>query len=192
VAAKFVPQNLATPALNAARRALEASYLDGFGVTAPLEVNARVGKWVSVTTADGLALSLGLNQRDVFVTTEDAPTAAVNPTGPVDSATPVYPTKLALRNTFGLVRILPTNSSAWLGTMTPLTGVFGGSIAIPLADPLPIGVSTVNGVLMQDDTFGQQVGAGFIKIPVRVNQPSGLPVVKFETATINLWNTAQP
>jgi len=142
------------------------SYPDGFGVGTgvdPLPVSARVSKWIPVTTAEALSLSLDLEQREIFV----LPSFAL----PFQ----VYPTKLALRNTFSLVRILPATSVPWTGRVTPSTGLFSGNLTLTA----PATASTVGGVLVQDADFGSQIGVGLIKIPTTTTGVFGTAGIEF-------------
>jgi len=154
------------------------SYRGGFGTGTPLNVSGRVSKWVSMVTAEGLSLALGLPQRELHVTHLDPPEATL-------------PQLLSLRNTFNLVRILPLNSVPSTGTSNASTGTFSGTMTLPAPAPAP-GLkvnATINGVYLQDSNFGTQVGAGLVKIPIfaPVGQPT-LPGGSFETSGIQFNN----
>ena len=68
---------------------------------------------------------------------------------------------------------LPTNSVAWTGKAGSSTGTFSGTLA----------KNAVSGVLLQDATFGTEVGTGLIRIPVTSALRGS-----FETAGIRLRN----
>jgi len=68
---------------------------------------------------------------------------------------------------------LPTNSVAWTGKAGSSNGTFSGTLA----------KNAVSGVLLQDASFGTDVGAGLIRIPV-TSAVRG----SFETAGIRLRN----
>jgi hypothetical protein len=155
------------------------SYPDGFGSVTPLAVTGRVSRWVPLTNAEGLALSLGLRQRQIaasYVPSDPASLNAVLGQAKADK----LPTLISLRNSRGLVRLLPSNSVPWAGTTVPTTGSFSGNLLInaPSATKTP-----VSGVLLQDASFGNQVGIGFVKIPV-ASAVKGA----FRTAGIRLEN----
>jgi hypothetical protein len=128
--------------------ALAKSYPAGFGIGSPLAVTGEVSRWVPVLSAEGLALSLGLDLRLIDVS-YTAPTAAV------------YPSQVALRNTFSLVRIAPSNSVAWTAKATSSAGTFSGNLTLPV----PAAKSAVSGVFLQDERFDTQIGVGVIRIP---------------------------
>jgi len=151
--------------------ATATSYRNGFG---PLAITGRVSRWVPMTSAEGLALSLGLNLREIAVSYTAAPISTLP-----------LPSRLALRNRFTLVRLLPTNAVAWSGKAVPSNGTFSGTLSLAA----PATGTTVAGVLLQDPAFLEQIGAGFVKIPITAppNQ-TALPRGSFETAGIRLQN----
>lgn len=158
---KFVPN---APSLT------EKSYASGFGNgTNPLEVLPTLGRWVPVKTAEGLALSLDLTLRELHVT---------NYVGvPTLNNGQAYPTKFALRNTFALIRLLPTNSVPWTtGKAVAATGTFTGTMALPA----PATKVSVSGVLLQEAP-GSLIGVGLMKIP---SNTTG----SFYTASLQLDN----
>jgi hypothetical protein len=148
--------------------ALTKSYPLGFGNPTPLAVTGRVSRWVPVLSAEGLALSLGLDLRLIDVS-YTVPT--------VLPPTSAYPSQLALRNTFSLVRVAPSNSVAWTARATSSAGTFLGNLTLPF----PAAKSAVSGVFLQDAAFGTQVGVGVIKIPTNTTG-------SFETAGIRFDN----
>ncbi len=152
--------------------ATDKSYKNGFG---PLDVNARVDRWVSSVSAQGVALSLGLTDRKFYVDYQDAN----KPAAPGGKA---LPTIFSLRNTFALVRVAPVNSvptpSVRGGGVAASNGSFAGAMTLDA----PAGVSTFNGVLLQDDE-GTLVGSGLIKIFNSTTKD-------FETASMSLLNAA--
>ena len=151
----------------------DKSYVGGFG---PLAVNGLVSKWVSVTTAEGLALSLGLDLRQVYSTYENAPGL------PVLASNLAMPTLFGLRNKFALVRLAPTNSVPSSASAVASGGTFSGKLTLGA----PATGTTFNGVFLQEDKFGDsaKIGSGLIRIPT-------LPAGTFETAGIRLRNAAQ-
>jgi len=151
----------------------DKSYVGGFG---PLAVNGLVSKWVSVTTAEGLALSLGLDLRQVYSTYENAPVL------PVLASNLAMPTVFGLRNRFTLVRLAPTNSVPSSASAVASSGTFSGRLTLGT----PATGTTFNGVFLQEDKFGDsaKIGSGLIRIPT-------LPAGTFETAGIRLRNAVQ-
>jgi hypothetical protein len=152
----------------------DKSYVGGFG---PLAVNGLVSKWVSVTTAEGLALSLGLDLRQVYATYENAPVL------PVLASNLAMPTLFGLRNQFSLVRLAPTNSVPSSAKAVASGGTFSGSLTLGA----PAARTTFNGVFLQEDKFGDsaKIGSGLIRIPTGTTGT-------FETAGIRFRNAAQP
>jgi hypothetical protein len=146
--------------------AADLSYPLGIGVSAPVAVTGRVSRWVPVSTAEALGLSLGLAWREVFPTYTAAPGGSL-------------PTLLSLNNSFSLLTVAPSVPVVTTLRATGSTGTFSGTMKLPA----PAAGTTVRGVLLQDASFGTQVGAGLIKIPV-----TRTPAVRgsFETAGIRL------
>ena len=134
-------------------RTMPKSYTAGLGLATPLPVTGRFSKWVSMPSAEGLALSLGLNLRQIEVSYTAAPAGTL-------------PNLLALRNGalrsgFPMVRITPTNSVPWSGRAFGTDGTFTGNLTLPV----PAAKSAVNGVFLQDEGFGDTVGLGLIRVP---------------------------
>ncbi len=125
--------------------ATSTSYPAGFG---PLALGASSSRWVSATTADGIAESLGLDFRAIE-TQYIAPAAGI------------LPTRLSLRDNFALLRLAPDNAVPFTGKITT-TGGFTGSLTLAA----PATKSDFSGVLLQEDSFGSLVGQGLIKVPV--------------------------
>lgn len=146
--------------------ATEPAYPAGFGLATPLALEPAVSRWVPMSSLEGLSLSLGLNFREINVG-YNAPPASV------------LPSKLSLRGKFALVRVAPANSVAWSGKTVGTTGLFSGTLALPA----PAAKTTVGGVLLQDASFGTQVGVGVIKIPVT---GPGLVKGAYQTSGIEL------
>jgi hypothetical protein len=128
------------------------SYPNGIGTpSAPLGLTASFSRWVSMSSAEGLALSLGLTYRQIGVFPTAAPAGAI------------LPDVFSLRNGkaqsgFPLVRVAPANAVAWTnGRAFGADGQFSGSLSLSRT-------AAVNGVFLQDDTFGTTVGSGLIKI----------------------------
>jgi hypothetical protein len=129
------------------------SYTAGLGLATPLPVTGRFSKWVSMPSAEGLALSLGLNLRQIAMSYTSAPAGTL-------------PNLLALRNGalrsgFPMVRITPTNSVPWSGRAFGTDGTFTGNLTLPV----PAAKSAINGVFLQDEGFGDTVGLGLIRVP---------------------------
>jgi hypothetical protein len=159
----------------------EKAYLGGFGVptavspapTAPIQVSGSVSKWYPVTTAEGLAQTLGLNYRNISVYPTDAPTTT--PPMPLNRE---LPTILNLRNKFTLVSTAPSNAVPWVGKAVPATGTFNGTLTLDRLTLTTAPVKgTVSGALFQD---GSMVGIGWIKVPTST-------AGHFETVGITLY-----
>jgi hypothetical protein len=150
-----------------AAMAAATSYRDGFGLGTPLGVTARVDRWVPQPTAEGLALALGLDRRELAVS-YTAPPAGV------------LPELLGLRPRFGLVRLSPATSVPWAGSANGIVGTFAGTLTLPA----PATRTTANGVFLQRaGTDPDLVGLGLVKIPVT---GPGLPPGSFQTAGLRL------
>lgn len=148
----------------------DKSYKLGFG---PLDVSTRVDRWVGVATAPGMALSLGLANRQVYVQYQGA-------NQPAPPAGRALPSVFSLRNGFALARVAPLNSVVSTGRTVPATGAFSGTLVLGA----PAAATTFNGILLQEDE-GALVGAGLIRIPTSTTGD-------YETAAINLLNSLAP
>jgi hypothetical protein len=146
-------------------------------VATPLDIDGRVSKWFGVGTAEAMALSLGLNLRQLY--------ASYVPTTDPAGTGSTLPTILSLRNGaapagFPLVRLAPSTSVPFSGRAFPSNGSFSGTLTLPA----PATRTLVNGVFLQDETFDPQIGIGLIRIPVTVPGIVGA----FETATVEFEN----
>jgi uncharacterized repeat protein (TIGR02543 family) len=150
--------------------ATDKSYKLGFG---PLDVSTRVDRWVGVGTAPGMALSLGLANRQIYVQYQGA-------NQPAPPAGRALPSAFSLRNRFALARVAPLNSVGSTGLTVPTTGAFRGTLVLGA----PAAATTFNGILLQEDE-GALVGAGLIRIPTSTTGD-------YETAAINLLNSLAP
>jgi hypothetical protein len=146
----------------------DPAYPLGIGVTTPLAVTGKVSRWVPMPSAEALCLSLDLAWREVFATYTAPPAASL-------------PTRLSMTNSYSLITLAPAVPVPTTLRATASTGAFSGTMRLPA----PATATTVRGVLLQDPTFGIQVGAGLIKIPT-----SRTPAVKgsFETSGIRFNN----
>ncbi len=122
----------------------ERSYPAGFPVQ---DLEGQTSRWIPVPNATALADSLGLNFREI----DAAYTGDANPN---------LPTKFSLRNAFTLLPVEPFTALRTAVRANRVTGSFAGAMFHP------DGRSTVNGVLLQDESFGTVVGTGLVKIPV--------------------------
>jgi hypothetical protein len=152
----------------------ELSYPDGFGLNQPLRVTGEVNRWVPMSTAQGLALSLGLDLREIHVSYLVAPSTL---------PTQALPELFGLRWGFGLVSLAPFNSVPWSGKANGVAGTFSGNLTLPG----PATRTSVSGVFWQE--VGDEVGFGLLRIPV-----TGLGVApgSFETSAIELRNNLTP
>ena len=122
----------------------ERSYPNGFPVQ---DLDGQTSRWIPVPNATAFADSLGLNFREI----DAAYTGDANPN---------LPTMFSLRNAFTLLPVEPVTALRTVVKANKVKGSFAGSMFHP------DGRSTVNGVFLQDESFGTQVGAGLVKIPV--------------------------
>jgi hypothetical protein len=152
----------------------ELSYPNGFGLDEPLGVTGEVNRWVPMSSAHGLALSLGLNLREMHVSYLVPPSTL---------PTQALPELFGLRWGFGLVSLAPFNSAPWSGRANGVAGTFSGNLTLPA----PATRTSVSGVFWQK--AGDDVGFGLLKIPV-----TGLGVApgSFETSAIELRNSLTP
>jgi hypothetical protein len=152
----------------------ELSYPNGFGIVEPLKVTGNVNRWVPMATAHGLALSLGLNLREMEVSYVDPPSTL---------PTQALPERLGLRWGFGLVSLSPFNSVPWSGRANGVAGAFSGNLTLPA----PATRTAVSGVFWQKS--GNEVGFGLLKIPVA---GPGIAPGSFQTSAIELQNDLIP
>ncbi|MCB1062372.1 MAG: hypothetical protein KDN20_05545 [Verrucomicrobiae bacterium] len=148
-------------------RERDRSYPLGIGLSSPLGVTGNVSKWVPMPSAHGVALSLGLDSRRVLASFLAPPVMAL------------LPEMLSLRNGYSLVRITPSSAVPWVVRANPRLGTLAGRMTLPA----PAVNSRVSGVLLQDQSFGFQIGVGLVKIPILGSVPGS-----FETMGLNLDN----
>ena len=129
--------------------ATEKSYPQGFAMQT---LAARTSRWITPTSAQILAESLGVANDEIHLT-YDNPLVIRN-----------LPKIFRLSAKYALLRIAPNTSVGWSGKGLPLTGAFSGSLA------LPTGASAVSGIFLQDAAFGSAVGAGLIRVPLPTAQ----------------------
>lgn len=122
----------------------ERSYPNGFPVQ---DLDGMTSRWIPVPNATALAQSLGLNFREI----DAAYTGDANPN---------LPTKFSLRNAYTLLPVEPFTALRTIVRANRVTGGFAGAMFHP------DGRSAVNGVFLQDESFGTVVGTGLVKIPV--------------------------
>lgn len=139
----------------------ERIYPNGFAVQ---ELTGLTSRWIPVPSAVAMAESLGLQFREIDASY-------------VGDADPGLPTKYSLRNRYTLLPIAPFNALVTRVRANRVNGSFGGTIRHP------DGNSRVDGVLLQDESFGTTVGAGLIKIPIPGQRGA------FRTAGIELEQT---
>jgi hypothetical protein len=141
----------------------DLSYPLGIGVSNPLGLNARFSKWIPRTMADSLALSLGIESRQLFADYQ-SPTALA------------MPTIFYLTNGFNLTTLAPAMPAPFTGKLSGSNGAISGTLNknIPLS-----------GVMLQDQTFDTWIGTGILKFPtLRVPAVRG----SFETGGFNFRN----
>ncbi|MCB1231832.1 MAG: choice-of-anchor I family protein [Verrucomicrobiae bacterium] len=124
--------------------AREKSYVNGFAVQ---DLTGMTSRWIPVPNAQALADSLGLQFREI-----DA--------AYVGDADPKLPTRFSLRNTYRLLPVQPITALRTVVKANRSTGAFKGTMLHT------DGKSGVEGILLQDESFGTDVGVGLIKIPV--------------------------
>ncbi|MBL9153747.1 MAG: choice-of-anchor I family protein, partial [Verrucomicrobiales bacterium] len=143
--------------------ARELSYPAGFALQ---QIDPQASQWILPPTSVAMGDSLGLAFNEINVSYH-------NPLGVVN-----LPTKFRLTERFGLLRIAPNVAVPWSrGVALNKTGTFTGILT------LPNGAGVVNGVLLQDASFGTQVGAGLVRVPLPLTV---VPRGSFQTIGIDL------
>ncbi|SKA86079.1 Uncharacterized protein YjiK [Prosthecobacter debontii] len=136
----------------------ELSYPAGFAE--PLEVTAKVSRFAPTRTATELATSLGLTNSLMEV---EIFGSGLSNAAPNDS--PVLPTQFTLDSKFKLTATT-TAPVSWTGSVAKADGGFTGTFSLPAGEENLAGKAATTGVLLQDESFEETVGAGLIKVPV--------------------------
>lgn len=136
----------------------ELSYPAGFAE--PLTVTGNVSRFTPVKTAAELADSLGLTDSLFQVQIAGA---GISNAAPND--TPVLPTEFTLDSKFKL-NAVTTAPVAWTGIAAKADGGFTGTLTLPAGTNNIAGKAATSGILLQDESFEETVGAGLIKVPV--------------------------
>jgi hypothetical protein len=144
--------------------ATEKAYPLGFPVQ---RLVGDTSRWITPPSSTAMGESLGLTYDEINV-------SYLNPLSVAN-----LPTQFRLTAAYALLRIAPNVAIYWKGSTSRTLGTFAGTLT------LPNGAGGVNGVLLQDDTFGTSVGTGLVRVPLPTTV---LPKGSFQTIGIELEN----
>jgi hypothetical protein len=149
--------------------AKEKAYPGGFGAQ---NLEGETSRWITPPSATALSDSLGL-ALDLINASYRNPLNVAN-----------LPNQFRLTGKFALLRTAPATAVSWVGSASRTAGTFIGTPTFPA----PVGKGSVNGVLLQDQSFGAVVGTGLVRVPlaVPVPKPANWVLGSYQTISIDL------